>query len=306
MALEPQAPRLRLELGLVGARAGDEEAHAVQARDDPRQRVERDLEALLVDEAADEQHELLGRVGEARPQRREVVDRREVERVDAVGDDLDLGLVDAEDVGDVALHVVAADDDALRAAHHPALDAVDVALRVLVDPALVAAVLGGVDRRQVRAPRRARQRRGGAARRASRGRGRRRSRSGRSARARPRACARSCPRPRPRTRRGRAASRARACGARARRRGPPRAGRLAPAREDVDRRRPAPTSPSESLRTWRARPPSTIGGYSQERIRMRRGTSGAGAYRRARERGCRPDDASVPLLGPETGQDRAS
>ena len=50
---------------------------------------------------------------------------------------------------------------------------------------------------------------------------------------------------------------------------------LAPAREDVDRRRPCATSPSESLRTWRASPPSTIGGYSQERIRMRRGTSGA-------------------------------
>ena len=93
--------------------------------------------------------------------RREVVDGREVERVDAVGDDLDLGLVDAEHVGDVALHVVAADDDALGAAHHPALDAVDVALRVLVDPALVAAVLGGVDRRQVRAPRGARQPGGG-------------------------------------------------------------------------------------------------------------------------------------------------
>ena len=225
MALEAQAPRLRLELGLVGARAGHQEAHAVQARDDPRQRVERDLEALLVDQAPDEEHELLGRVGEARPQRREVVDRREVERVDAVGDDLDLGLVDAEHVGDVALHVVAADDDALRAAHHPALDAVDVALRVLVDPALVAAVLGGVDGRQVRPPRGARQRGGG-------GRdepvvavddvevvavGERAPRR--------RACARSCPRPRPRTRRGRAASPARACGARARRPGPPRARR---------------------------------------------------------------------------------
>ena len=41
-------------------------------------------------------------------------------------------LVDAEDVGDVAAHVVAADDDAVGAVGHPALDAVDVRLRVLL------------------------------------------------------------------------------------------------------------------------------------------------------------------------------
>ena len=38
---------------------------------------------------------------------------------------------------------------------------------------------------------------------------------------------------------------------------------------------PCATSCSESLRTWRASPPSTIGGYSQERIRTRGGTDGA-------------------------------
>src|SRR3954447_10560617 len=32
---------------------------------------------------------------------------------------------------------------------------------------------------------------------------------------------------------------------------------------------PSRASPSDSLRTWRARPPSTIGGYSQDRIRTR-------------------------------------
>src|SRR3954447_4537389 len=32
---------------------------------------------------------------------------------------------------------------------------------------------------------------------------------------------------------------------------------------------PARTSASESLRTWRASPPSTIGGYSQDRMRIR-------------------------------------
>jgi hypothetical protein len=147
----------------VRARAGDEEAHAVRARDDPRQRVERDLKALLVDEAPDEQDELLvGSAKRARSAARSSTGARSSGSM-PLGMTCDLGLVDAEDVGDVAAHVVAADDDALGAAHHPALDAVDVALRVLVDPALVAAVLGGVDGRQVRPPRGARQRGRGAA-----------------------------------------------------------------------------------------------------------------------------------------------
>ena len=119
--------------------------------DDLRQRVERELKALLVDQPPDEQHEPLARLGEARAQRDEVVDGVQVAAVDAVGDHRDARLVDREDVGDVAAHVVRAGDDAVRAAGHPRLDAVDVGLRVLVDPALVAAVLGRVDRREVRA-----------------------------------------------------------------------------------------------------------------------------------------------------------
>ena len=50
------------------------------------QRLERELEALLVDEPADEQHELLVGRGEARAQRVEVVDRLQVHRVDPVRD----------------------------------------------------------------------------------------------------------------------------------------------------------------------------------------------------------------------------
>ena len=68
----------------------------------PGQRVERELEALLVDEPADEQHELLVGRGEARAQRLEVLDRLQVDRVDPVRDHADPVLVEAVDVGDVA------------------------------------------------------------------------------------------------------------------------------------------------------------------------------------------------------------
>ena len=51
---------------------------------------------------------------------------------------------------DLLAHVVRAGDHAVGAVGDPALDPVDVGLRVLVDPALVAAVLGRVDRRHQR------------------------------------------------------------------------------------------------------------------------------------------------------------
>jgi hypothetical protein len=121
------------------------------AADDRLERLERELEALLVDEPADEQHELLLRRGEAAAERLEVVDRLQVDRVDPVRDHRDLALVEVVDVADVLAHVVRAGDHALRALRHPALGAVDVALRVLVDPALVTAVLGRVDRDDERA-----------------------------------------------------------------------------------------------------------------------------------------------------------
>ena len=237
------------------------------------------------------------------PQGREVVDRREVERVDAVGDDLDLGLVDPEHVGDVTLHVVAADDDALGAAHHPALDAVDVALRVLVDPALVAAVLGRVDRRQVRAPRRARQPGGG-----------RRDEPvvavddvevvalGEQATGREHVLVHALDPGHELVEVAGHGGLGHAMHAHARL---DLLGQivLAPARENVDGHALRHQALGELAHVARG-PPSTIGGYSQERMRMRRGTRGAGAYRRG--------DGAVegkwrfcPVLGGGSGQDRA-
>src|SRR4051794_1226062 len=54
---------------------------------------------------------------------------------------------------------------------------------------------------------------------------------------------------------------------------------------------PSATSPSDSLRTWRASPPSTIGGYSQERIRTRPGTRRPSLL--AAERGAILDPAAL-------------
>ena len=66
-------------------------------------------------------------------------------------------LLEPVDVGDVLAHVGRAGDDAVGAVGHPLLDAVDVRLRVLVDPALVAAVLRRVDRDDQRAAEAARE-----------------------------------------------------------------------------------------------------------------------------------------------------
>ena len=185
-------------------------------------------------------------------------------------------LLEAVDVGHVLAHVGRAGDQPLGPVGHPALDAVDVGLRVLVDPALVAPVLGGVDRDHERRAEALGQVVAGARPRASRGRARRRSRSGRRApRPRP-ACPRSCARSRPRTRRGHADAPARARDGSSTPPPPPRAGPprgRAPARAP---RRPARARFSASLRTWRARPPSISGGYSQDRMRTRIGASRGG------------------------------
>ena len=120
--------------------------------DQPRHRLQRELEALLVDEAADQQDQLLLGRGElgAQPGQLGRVLRLQVVGVDPVGDHRDPLLLDAEDVGDLLAHVVGAGDHPVGAVGDPALDPVDVGLRMLVDPALVAAVLGGVDRRHQR------------------------------------------------------------------------------------------------------------------------------------------------------------
>ena len=127
--VEAEAARLVLELPLVRARASDQEAHATDARDHavgPGQRLERVLEALLVDEPADEQDELLLGRGELRAEAGEVLDGLQVVGVDPVGRDDDALLVDPEDVGDVAAHVVRADQHLVGDVDHPALGAVDV------------------------------------------------------------------------------------------------------------------------------------------------------------------------------------
>ena len=126
--------------------AGHDEAHVADPLDQPGQRLERELEALLVDEPPHEQHEPLVGSGEAAAQRLEVVDRHELRRVDAVRNHRHARLVEPVDVGHVLAHVGRAGDHALGSVGHPPLHAVDVGLRVLVHPALVAPVLGRVDR----------------------------------------------------------------------------------------------------------------------------------------------------------------
>ena len=146
VVVEAQVVRLIAQLGLGRPGAGHDEAHVADALDQPGQRLERELEALLVDEPAHQQHEQLVAVREAGAQRVEVADRHELGRVDPIGDDRYPALLEPVDVGDVLAHVRGAGDHALGTVGHPALDAVDVRLRVLVDPALMAAVLGGMDR----------------------------------------------------------------------------------------------------------------------------------------------------------------
>ena len=151
MAGETELPGLSLELALGRARAGDDEANAAAPANDRGERVEREVEALLVHEAADQQHEQLVGVRVASlATPADPSDRLEVARVDPVRDRGDLRRPDAEHVGDVHPHVARAGDHVIGAADHRALGGVDVGLRVVLDPALVAAVLGGVDGDQPR------------------------------------------------------------------------------------------------------------------------------------------------------------
>jgi hypothetical protein len=150
--VEAELGCLAAKLGLVRARAGDEKPRSRHRIDQPRHRLERELETLLVDEPPDQQHELLVRSRELAAQAAQaaLVVGAQVVRVDPVRDHADALLLGAEDVGDLLAHVVGARDHPVGPVRDPALDAVDVALRVLVDPALVAAVLGGVDRHHQR------------------------------------------------------------------------------------------------------------------------------------------------------------
>ena len=148
MRHQPEPLRLRAQLGFGRPGAGHEEAHPAQAADQPRQRVERQVEPLLVDQPADQQHEPLVGRGEAGAQPRQVGHGLQVAGVDPVRDHGHA--LDAEDVAHLRPHVGRADDDAVRRAGHLPLRGVDGRLRVLPDTALVAAVLGRVDRHQPR------------------------------------------------------------------------------------------------------------------------------------------------------------
>src|SRR4051795_194165 len=91
---QTELARLLLEVGFGGAGAADDEANVAQAPDHRLQRLERKVEALLVDESADEQDQLLVRSRVARSQLIEVdrLHRLEIGGVDAVLDRGDLAL----------------------------------------------------------------------------------------------------------------------------------------------------------------------------------------------------------------------
>ncbi len=112
---QPELRSLLFQLLLVGAGSGDQKARPGDGVDQPRHRFERKLKALLVDEPADQQDELLlgGRKLRAQPSQLDLVLGLKILGVDAVGDDRDPLLVDAEDVDDLLAHVVRAGDDAI-------------------------------------------------------------------------------------------------------------------------------------------------------------------------------------------------
>ena len=146
---QPELLGLAAEFLLVCAGAGDDEAGLRQALDDLGQRLECELEALLVDQPTDEEDQGLVWLCElgAQPAQLVVVVGLQILRIDPVRDHLDPLLVDPEDVDHLLAHEGRADQHPVRAVRDPALDPVDVGLRMLVDPALMAAVLGRVDRR---------------------------------------------------------------------------------------------------------------------------------------------------------------
>src|SRR5258708_38507680 len=86
---EAEPLSLRLELALVRAAAGYEEAHIPDLLDHAGKRVERELESLLVHQPTDQEHELLVRRGELPTQLAQIAARPQVAGVDAVGYDGD-------------------------------------------------------------------------------------------------------------------------------------------------------------------------------------------------------------------------
>src|SRR5437763_10569957 len=121
------------------------------------------MEALLVDEPTYHQHEPLVRCGEPGTKRFQVIgDGLQVARIDRIRDCRYPPGRDAEYGRNVAAHELGAGDHPVGAADHRALDAVDVRLRVVLHPTLVATELRRVDGHEPGAADRAREALGGA------------------------------------------------------------------------------------------------------------------------------------------------
>ena len=197
VGVEAELGGLAAQVLLGGARPGDQEAHVAEPLDQPR--------AAPRARAGSPSRRPAGPPAGPAARRARRSAARSASRSSTgtssdgsipLGITRDALLLEAVDVGHVLAHVGRAGDHAVGAVGHPALDAVDVGLRVLVHPALVAAVLGGVDGDHERAAEALGQVVAGDRPPASRARARGRSRSGRPPpRPRP-ACRRSCARSR--------------------------------------------------------------------------------------------------------------
>ncbi len=140
---QPQPLRLTAQLSLGHATAGDHEADVAPPGDDRGERVERQMEPLFEHQPPDHQDQPLGGTRVAGADGRQVLfDTLQVAWIDSVGDRRDPPRRDAEHRRDVPAHVVRAGDQAVRAPHHRVLGGVDVGLRMLLHPALMAPELG--------------------------------------------------------------------------------------------------------------------------------------------------------------------
>src|SRR5581483_621746 len=109
--------------------------------------VEHDVDALLGYQPANVQDDVLVLSGELAAKLGAVEVILKVLRVDAVGDDLQLGRQHGKDVPNLLRHEAAAGDDAIGGVRQTELLLVDALLKLIVNAA-VAAVLSGVDRCQ--------------------------------------------------------------------------------------------------------------------------------------------------------------
>lgn len=133
LAVQTQAPGLPAQLRLGGAGAGDHEAHPAELFDHRRERVEREVEALLVHESPDQQHEPLVRLAVPGPELAQIAGHRhQVARIDPVLDRRDPGAWDTEHARHVASHVPRAGDHTVSVTGHVPFGGVNLRLRVLL------------------------------------------------------------------------------------------------------------------------------------------------------------------------------